>query len=96
MSLKMSAMKITSLTMRVHSTIVKAFATCSLIALLALPVLAQTPIAATPNPATIPTDLSNQPWWAARHKAVVEAAQEPSGHAVAVDRRFHHQQLRQS
>src|SRR5262249_62377864 len=42
---------------------------------LALPVSAQMPVATTPNPAVIPTDLSSQPWWAARHKAVVEAAQ---------------------
>jgi lysophospholipase L1-like esterase len=71
----MSAMMITSLTIRVSSTVVKAFATGSLIVLLALSVFAQTPIATTPNPATLPTDLSNEPWWAARHKAVVEAAQ---------------------
>ena len=74
MSLKMSPMKMTSLIIRVHSTIVKAFATCSLIVPLALPIFAQTPIATTPNPATIPTDLSKDSWWAARHKAVVEAA----------------------
>jgi lysophospholipase L1-like esterase len=63
----MSAMKISSV------TIIKALATCALV-LLALPVFAQTPIATAPNPATIPTDLSNQPWWAARHQAAVEAA----------------------
>lgn len=68
-------MKITSPIIRVRSASVKAFATGSLIVLLALSVFAQTPIAATPNPATIPTDLSNEPWWAARHKAVVEAGQ---------------------
>jgi lysophospholipase L1-like esterase len=74
LSLRMSPMKMTSLIIRVHSTIVKAFATCCLIVPLASPVVAQTPIAVGPNPATIPTDLSNQPWWAARHKAVLEAA----------------------
>lgn len=66
LSLRMSAMKLTSL--------IKALATCCLIVPLASPVLAQTPVAVTPNPATTPADLSNQPWWAARHKAVVEAA----------------------
>lgn len=66
----MSAMKIASQVLRLYSTIVKALATCSLVLLLALSAFAQTP----PNPATIPTDLSNQPWWAARHKAAVEAA----------------------
>ena len=60
--------------MRIYSTIVKALATCSLDCPLALSAFAQTTIAATPNPATIPTDLSDQPWWAARHKAAVEAA----------------------
>jgi len=64
-------MKIPSLIIRVHSTIVKALATCCLIVPLSLS--AQSPIV-PPNPATTPTDLSNQPWWAARHKAVVEAA----------------------
>jgi lysophospholipase L1-like esterase len=73
-SLTMSAMKITSLTIRIYSTVVKALAICALIVLLALTVFAQAPIATTPNPATIPTDLSNQPWWAARHKAAIEAA----------------------
>jgi lysophospholipase L1-like esterase len=68
-------MKITSLVIRFYSTTVKTLATCLLIVPLAVPVFAQTPIAATPNPATIPTDLSDQPWWAARHKAVIEAAQ---------------------
>ena len=68
----MSAMKIPSRIIRVHSTIVKALAACSLIVPLALS--AQTTVATTPNPATIPTDLSNEPWWAARHKAVVEAS----------------------
>ncbi|HSS96049.1 MAG TPA: GDSL-type esterase/lipase family protein [Terriglobales bacterium] len=62
-------MKISSLVMRIHSKIVKALLSCSLIAPLALSAFAQ-----TPNPAVIPTDLSNQPWWAARHKEVVEAA----------------------
>jgi lysophospholipase L1-like esterase len=71
----MSAMKITSLIIRVYSTVVEALATGSLIVLLALSVFAQTPIGNKPNPATIPTDLSHDPWWAARHKAVVEAAQ---------------------
>jgi lysophospholipase L1-like esterase len=71
----MSAMKITSPIIGVYSPIVKALVTGSLIVLLALSVFAQAPIAATPNPATIPIDLSNKPWWAARHKAVVEAAQ---------------------
>src|ERR1041384_6544463 len=66
----MSAMKIASQVLRLYSTIVKALATCSFVLLLALSAFAQTP----PNPATIPTDLSNQPWWAARHKAAVEAA----------------------
>jgi lysophospholipase L1-like esterase len=70
----MSPMKMTSLIIRVHSTIVKAFATCLLIVPLAVPIFAQTPIATIPNPATIPTDLSKDSWWAARHKAVVEAA----------------------
>jgi lysophospholipase L1-like esterase len=68
-------MKMKSLIGRAHSTVVRALATCSLIVPLSLPVLAQAPIATTPNPAVIPTDLSNQPWWAARHKAVVEAVQ---------------------
>jgi lysophospholipase L1-like esterase len=64
-SLRMSAMKIPS--------VIKAFSTSSLIVLLALSAFAQTPIAV--NPATVPTDLSDQPWWAARHKAVVDAVQ---------------------
>jgi len=50
----------------------KALAILGLIAPLATG-LAQTPSAATPNPAVIPTDRFDQPWWAARHKAAVEA-----------------------
>src|ERR1051325_1595560 len=71
----MSAMKITSLAVRVRATVVKTLATCSLLVSLALPVLAQAPTAIVSNPAVVPTDLSGQPWWAARHKAIVEAAQ---------------------
>lgn len=67
-------MKNPFLIIRMHSTIIQALATCALIVALALSAFAQTPIVATPNPATTPTDLSDQPWWAARHKAVVEAA----------------------
>ena len=59
----------------VHGNIVKLSVICVLIAALAFPVVAQTPVTTASNPATIPTDLSDQPWWAARHKAVVEAAQ---------------------
>ncbi|HEX4486390.1 MAG TPA: GDSL-type esterase/lipase family protein [Terriglobales bacterium] len=63
-------MEISSRIIRVRSTIVKALAACSLIVPLASS--AQTTIATAPNPATIPTDLSKEPWWAARHKALVE------------------------
>jgi lysophospholipase L1-like esterase len=65
----MSGMKMASLVIEVHSTIVKALVICAFIVPLTLPAYAQ-----TPNPATTPTDLSSQPWWAARHKAAVEAA----------------------
>jgi lysophospholipase L1-like esterase len=70
----MYAVKITFMISRVPSTIVKVLATCALAVPLTFPVFAQTPVATTANPAVIPTDLSNQPWWAARHTAVVEAA----------------------
>jgi lysophospholipase L1-like esterase len=63
----MSAMTMTSLIGRV----LKTFAACSLIVPLALS--AQTPMAPAPNPAAVPTDLSNDSWWAARHQAVVQA-----------------------
>jgi len=67
-------MKTAWLAIRVRTTVAQRLAMGVLVALLALSLFAQTPNATAPNPAVIPTDLSNQPWWAARHKAVLKAA----------------------
>lgn len=47
---------------------------CVLAAVPAVSCFAQESAAGTSNPATVPVDRMNQPWWAARHQAAVEAA----------------------
>jgi lysophospholipase L1-like esterase len=47
---------------------------CS-VALAALPVFAQASASPDANPAVVPTDRLNEPWWAERHKAVLGAVQ---------------------
>src|ERR1700733_14142267 len=36
----------------------------------------QASVASEPNPAVVPSDRLSEPWWAARHKAVLEAARQ--------------------
>ena len=56
---------------RVSLAITKFAAVCCVLSAIAV---AQEAVSTALNPATVPTDLSNRTWWAARHKAVVEAA----------------------
>jgi lysophospholipase L1-like esterase len=50
-----------------------ALSVCTLAAPLSLAALAQQPVFDTANPAIVPKDRMNEPWWATRHKAVLES-----------------------
>jgi lysophospholipase L1-like esterase len=55
-----------------HRVCVTVSLICSLAVVLVCSAFAQEPAAGAPNPATVLTDRLSQPWWEARHKAVVE------------------------
>jgi len=49
---------------------------CSIAVSFTLRTVGQETVASEPNPAVVPSDRLSEPWWAARHKAVLEAARQ--------------------
>jgi lysophospholipase L1-like esterase len=49
---------------------------CSIAVSFTLRTVGQETVASAPNPAVVPSDRLSEPWWAARHKAVLEAARQ--------------------
>src|SRR5580704_15683069 len=49
---------------------------CSIAVSSTLRTVGQETVASAPNPAVVPSDRLSEPWWAARHKAVLEAARQ--------------------
>ena len=56
-----------------HRTAINQALLCCVAAASTLAVLAQSPVATTPNPAIIPHDRLSESWWTERHNAVLDA-----------------------
>jgi lysophospholipase L1-like esterase len=65
-------MKLSSGTQAFRNGVLAAIFVCSFAVASVNPIFAQTPAVPT-NPAVVPADRLSEPWWADRHKAVIEA-----------------------